>query len=72
MATQTYRCDVDAEPLYRYRPGGYHPMALGHVLHNGRYKILHKMGWGGYSTTWAAKDQEFVVSCVPGGWGLTN
>lgn len=47
-------------------------MALGHVLHNGRYKILHKMGWGGYSTTWAAKDQEFVVSCVPGGWGLTN
>ncbi|KAH6656159.1 kinase-like domain-containing protein [Truncatella angustata] len=55
---QTYYCNIDAEPLHRYQPGGYHPLALGDVLKDGRYKIVHKLGWGGYSTTWAAKDQE--------------
>ncbi|CAH0054480.1 unnamed protein product [Clonostachys solani] len=54
----SYDCGVDAEPLYRYRPGGFHPVAIGDVLNHGRYKILHKLGWGGYSTTWAAKDQQ--------------
>ncbi|KAF4483451.1 CMGC SRPK kinase [Fusarium agapanthi] len=58
MPAQTYSCNVDAEPLHRYRPGGYHPLALGDALKNGRYKILHKLGWGSYSTTWAAKDQK--------------
>ncbi|EMT62640.1 Serine/threonine-protein kinase SKY1 [Fusarium odoratissimum] len=54
---QEYRCGVDAEPMHRYRPGGYHPVALGDSLSDGRYKVLHKLGWGSYSTTWAAKDQ---------------
>ncbi|KAK7578560.1 hypothetical protein V3481_014403 [Fusarium oxysporum f. sp. vasinfectum] len=54
---QEYRCDVDAEPMHRNRPGGYHPVALGDSLSDGRYKVLHKLGWGSYSTTWAAKDQ---------------
>ncbi|KAF4977038.1 hypothetical protein FZEAL_6400 [Fusarium zealandicum] len=58
MTTETYHCDIDAEPLRRYRPGGYHPLGLGDILKDGRYKILHKLGWGGYSTTWAAKDQK--------------
>lgn len=53
----TYKCDVEAEPIDRYRPGGYHPIELGQVLKNGRSKILHKIGWGGFSTTWAATDQ---------------
>ncbi|KAM0191956.1 hypothetical protein ACHAPI_008676 [Fusarium lateritium] len=56
--TQTYKCDIDAEPLHRYRPGGYHPVALGDSLKDDRYKVLHKLGWGGYSTTWAAKDEK--------------
>ena len=60
MPAQTYNCNVDAEPLHRYRPGGYHPLALGDALKNGRYKILHKLGWGSYSTTWAAKDQKYA------------
>ena len=60
MRTQTYCCDIDAEPLHRYGPGGYHPLGLGDVLKDGRYKILHKLGWGGYSTTWAAKDHKYV------------
>ncbi|KAG5810591.1 hypothetical protein H9Q74_005726 [Fusarium xylarioides] len=58
MAAQKYKCSVDAEPLHRYEAGGYHPLALGDVLKGGRYKILHKLGWGSYSTTWAAKDQR--------------
>jgi hypothetical protein len=58
MEGLAYRCDIDAEPLHRYKPGGYHPLVLGEVLNNGRYKIIHKLGWGGYSTTWAAKDQQ--------------
>ncbi|KAH6612603.1 serine protein kinase [Boeremia exigua] len=51
-------CDVPAEPLHRYQTGGYHPVHLGDFLHDGRYKILHKLGWGGYSTVWAARDQK--------------
>ncbi|KAJ4226658.1 hypothetical protein NW760_008729 [Fusarium oxysporum] len=58
---QEYRCDVDAEPMHRYRPGGYHPVALGDSLSDGRYKVLHKLGWGSYSTTWAAKDQTMIA-----------
>ncbi|KAG6307391.1 hypothetical protein E4U44_007740 [Claviceps purpurea] len=55
---QRYGGGIDAESLDRYEPGGYHPVALGDVLKDGRYKILHKLGWGGHATTWAAKDQK--------------
>ncbi|KAL4912910.1 kinase-like domain-containing protein [Aspergillus aurantiobrunneus] len=48
---------VDAEPLHRYRQGGYHPVTLGSFLGNNRDKILHKLGWGGSSTVWAARDR---------------
>jgi hypothetical protein len=54
---QEYRCGVDAEPLHRYRPGGYYPVELGDSLSDGRYIVLHKLGWGSCSTTWAAKDK---------------
>lgn len=52
-----YSCTIDAEPLHRYAKGGYHPVTLGGFL-DGRYKILHKLGWGGYSTVWAARDER--------------
>ncbi|KAG6146683.1 hypothetical protein E4U28_000117 [Claviceps purpurea] len=55
---QRYGGGIDAESLDRYEPGGYHPVALGDVLKDGRYKILHKLGWGGHATTWAAKDRK--------------
>lgn len=51
-------CDIDAEPLHRYKVDGYHPIHMGDVLNEDRYKILHKVGWGSYSTVWAARDQE--------------
>ncbi|KKA20009.1 hypothetical protein T310_6007 [Rasamsonia emersonii CBS 393.64] len=44
------------ERLERYRPGGYHPVVIGGCLHD-RYRIVHKLGFGAYSTTWLARDQ---------------
>ncbi|KAF2766562.1 kinase-like protein [Teratosphaeria nubilosa] len=55
-----YTCSIDAEPLERYRKGGYHPIRIGDLVHNGRYRIVHKLGWGGYSTVWAARDQRLA------------
>lgn len=57
-----YVSDIDAEPLHRYQKGGYHPITLGDTLKDGRYKVLHKLGWGGYSTVWAARDQRSELS----------
>lgn len=45
----------DAEPPGRYLPGGYHPIYIGDVL-NHRYHVVHKLGFGSYSTTWLARD----------------
>jgi len=40
-----------------YRPGGLHPVSIGDVFADGRYKVLHKLGYGGSSTVWLARDQ---------------
>lgn len=51
------------ETLEEYRPGGYHPVMVGDVLH-GRYHIADKLGFGGYSTVWLARDthlQRYVA-----------
>lgn len=60
----TSDCDSDvcfhaideAEPIYRYGPGGYHTVAIGDEL-GGRYRILNKLGYGSYSTVWLARDE---------------
>ncbi|KAJ8127478.1 hypothetical protein O1611_g6159 [Lasiodiplodia mahajangana] len=44
------------ESLARYCPGGYHPVKIGDVFANGRYTVLCKLGYGGYSTVWLAFD----------------
>lgn len=51
----SYRMVEDAEPLQRYRPGGYHPVNIGDRL-NDRYEVIHKLGFGSYSTVWLASD----------------
>lgn len=38
-----------------YHQGGLHPIYLGDVLDD-RYKICRKLGFGGTSTVWLAKD----------------
>lgn len=44
-----------AESLEKYKPGGYHPIVIGDILHE-RYRIVDKLGFGGYSTVWLAQD----------------
>lgn len=57
----------DAEPFSGYHVGGYHPVHLGERYGDGgRYKMLHKLGNGTYSTVWLAKDlaaKKYVEPC---------
>lgn len=46
----------DVESLEKYRISGYHPVAIGDRLKDGRYEIVDKLGHGGYSTIWIARD----------------
>ncbi|PWY82118.1 hypothetical protein BO70DRAFT_405311 [Aspergillus heteromorphus CBS 117.55] len=45
------------ETLEDYRPGGFHPVMIGDILHD-RYIIVDKLGHGGYSTGWLARDNH--------------
>ncbi|KAJ8125209.1 hypothetical protein O1611_g8430 [Lasiodiplodia mahajangana] len=53
----TYEYTEDVESPYSYCKGGYHPITIGDCLH-GRYRVVHKLGFGGYSTTWLARDVQ--------------
>lgn len=41
-----------------YSHGGFHPVSLGDTLGSGRYRVLHKLGFGGSSTVWPARDRK--------------
>lgn len=55
-AGPAYYCDIESESLERYRPGGYHPVNIDDTFHSGRYRVIQKLGWGGYSTVWLVFD----------------
>jgi serine/threonine-protein kinase SRPK3 len=48
----------NVEDIYKYGRGGYHPTRLGDVFHNERYKVIHKLGSGGFSIVWLARDRR--------------
>lgn len=45
------------EDLDEYEPGGLHPTHLGDLL-DGRYKVVHKLGQGGYGMVWLCRDTK--------------
>lgn len=58
MASQQYQWPGDMddiEDIQRYRLGGFHPVHIGDVLGH-KYRVLHKLGCGGFSTVWLARD----------------
>ncbi|KAI1052584.1 hypothetical protein LB507_009789 [Fusarium sp. FIESC RH6] len=45
------------ESLEEYQDGGYHPIRLGDTLGpSDRYKVIHKLGHGGFGTVWLCRD----------------
>ena len=53
-----YTVGVPAEELSQYCPGGYNPTHLGDILKDRRYEIVHKLGFGSFSTVWLARDYK--------------
>lgn len=53
-----YIPEVDLEDFEDYIIGGYHPTVIGDHFHDGRYEVVHKLGFGGYSTIWLARDKH--------------
>ncbi|KAM7216097.1 Serine/threonine-protein kinase [Rhypophila decipiens] len=59
MSTSAFKYGYieDVEDLEDYKSGGYHPVQIDDRLgDNQRYRILHKLGHGTFSTAWLAVD----------------
>lgn len=56
MPAEVYRCSVEAEDPDDYFNGRFFPVELGSVFKGDRYRVIHKLGCGGYATIWLARD----------------
>ena len=56
--------ECDEEPLMLNAASGYgyFPARLGGTLHDNRYHLMRKLGWGSYSSVWLCKDTTCVHS----------
>lgn len=48
--------DYEVENVEDYVPNGLHPVTIGDYLASGRYRIIQKLGSGGSSIVWLARD----------------
>ncbi|KAM4060614.1 hypothetical protein HRG_001836 [Hirsutella rhossiliensis] len=55
-----YRWIDGVERLEMYEPGGFHPVMINDVLHN-RYRVVAKLGYGGYSTIHDRRLNRYVA-----------
>lgn len=49
--------DDEEEGEDGYKPGGYHPVAVGDRFNHLRYTVIEKLGWGHFSTVWLCHDR---------------
>ena len=40
--------------------GGFYPVRLGETFDDGRFVVTRKLGWGGFSSVWLARDCKYV------------
>jgi serine/threonine-protein kinase SRPK3 len=53
------RPSISTGEIYDYECGGHHPIHLGdHLWEDGRYRIIHKLGNGGFANIWLCRDLE--------------
>jgi serine/threonine-protein kinase SRPK3 len=50
--------DIEFEDVLQYTHKGFHPVRPGDVYHDGRYRIIRKLGFGSYSTVWLAEETK--------------
>ena len=65
---EEYEFIEGVEDLSMYRPGGYHPVAIGDSFCDGRYEVVTKLGHGGYSMIWLGRDHQlnrYVAIKIP-------
>lgn len=54
---------VEEQALSFYRRKNYYPVKIGEVF-NGRYQVIAKLGYGGYSTVWLARDNRYLCISI--------
>ena len=62
----------DVEEREEYTAIGFHPVLLGDTLNDGRYRVVHKLGFGVVGTVWLACDSgearyvsiKISMSCI--------
>jgi serine/threonine-protein kinase SRPK3 len=53
-----YNIMEDIENIENYKAGGFYPLHIGDELDGGRFTIVHKLGFGGFSTVWLSRDND--------------
>jgi len=70
-----YIGDPDLENFESYKAGGFHPTIIGDTFQLGRYRVVHKLGHGSYSTVWLAHDQDsdrYVALKILAAWDFAT